>query len=145
MALLADQTEPAVDFLQLNFQIFGAPGPGDETGGGWLDRILAPFRRIIETSGEIRAFSTPGAVITTAWPYVFAFAGLILFAMLLWGSMEIMFGAATPKSAESGKSRITYAIIGFVLLFSVFWIGQIIQQIFGINFGIAAGGGAVTP
>jgi hypothetical protein len=80
--------------------------------------------------------TSPGGIITAGWPYLFAIAGLILFAMLTWGALEIQFGAADTKSAESGKKRITNAVIGFVLLFSVFWLGQIVQQIFGLNFGV---------
>jgi len=126
------EPEPAVDFLQFNREVFAEP----ENGGGTIFHDFLNRIRVMDADGRIEGFETPGAFISTAWPYIFGIAGIILFAMLLWGSMEIMFGAATPKSAESGKTRITYAIIGFVILFMVFWIGQIIQQIFGINFGL---------
>jgi len=135
MANCVNPTDPegAVNFLEFNCEIFGREEV--RTPFPWLDNLLN-YARAVETSGEVEGFSTPGAIISSAWPFIFGIAGLILFAMLLWGSMEIMFGAATPKSAESGKTRITYAIIGFIIIFMVFWIGQIIQQIFGINFGI---------
>src|SRR5690606_34186160 len=122
-----------------NSEIFGAP---DANTGNPLGNLFLNFLRDLQTTGEVKGFETPGGIISSAWPYLFAIAGLILFGMLLWGSMEVMFGAATPKSAEAGKTRITQAIIGFVLLFMVFWIGQIIQQIFGLNF---LGGTPSTP
>lgn len=84
-------------------------------------------------------FQSPGAIITQSWPYVFGLAGLVLFVMLVWGSMEIMFGAGDPKSAENGKKRITYAVLGFVLLFASFWIAQIIERVFGLSLGLGSG------
>lgn len=117
------EEEPAVDIWQFNSQIWNVTG----------DR---PTPDVHQTATLMNRLRTPGGFITEAWPYLFATAGLILFAMLVWGALEIQFGAATPKSAESGKQRITNAVIGFVLLFSVFWMGQLIQQIFGLNFAV---------
>lgn len=129
----------AVDILNLNRYIWGLD-PDQISGPGSISNRGA----VVRADGSIEGLSNPGNLITEAWPYLFAIAGLILFGMLLWGSMEVMFGAATPKSAESGKKRITNAIIGFVLLFCVFWIGQIIQQIFGLNF-LGTASGTPTP
>jgi len=117
------EDEPAVDIWQFNSQIWNVTG----------DR---PTPDVHQTATLMNRLRTPGGFITEAWPYLFATAGLILFALLVWGALEIQFGAATPKSAESGKQRITNAVIGFVLLFSVFWMGQLIQQIFGLNFAV---------
>lgn len=99
-----------------------------------LNRTIFDDPSVTKTKYGI--FETPGGIITAAWPYLFAIAGLILFGMLMWGALEIQFGAADLKSAESGKKRITQAVIGFILLFSTFWMGQIIQQIFGLNFAV---------
>lgn len=95
---------------------------------------------IWEASGEevsgVGDLSTPGGVLTAAMPYLFSIAGLILFVMIVWGAFEIMTGATDPKSAENGKKRITAAVTGFLLLFLSYWIGQIIQYVFGLNFGL---------
>ncbi len=79
---------------------------------------------------------TPSSIFNDAMPYLFSIAGLILFVMLVWGAFEIMMGAGDPKNAESGKKRITAAVTGFILLFLSYWIGQVIQYIFGLNFGL---------
>ncbi len=76
--------------------------------------------------------STPGGIVSRLLEFAFPLAGLILFAMLVWGGFEIILGAANKKSVDSGKQRITSAIIGFLLLFSSYWITQIIEVIFGI-------------
>lgn len=85
------------------------------------------------TVNHIR-FQTPGGFLTLLIPYLFTFAGLILFVMILWGGFEMLMGAADSKAQEAGKQRITAAVIGFMLLFVSYWIAQIIQYIFGVNF-----------
>lgn len=89
--------------------------------------------------GEKRSFfsfDSPGKFLTELYPWLLSLGGLILFVMLIWGAFEIMLGANDAKSAENGKKRITSALIGFGILFAAFWIGQIMQVIFGINIGI---------
>lgn len=123
----------SVSFYDLNDAIFNE---GGERCNGVFQSIWCRITTII----DYRKFLTPGSLISTAFPYLFAIAGLILFVMIVWGGLEIMMGAASAKSADSGKQRITSAIIGFFILFSVFWIGQIVQIIFGLNIGLGGWG-----
>lgn len=118
-----------VSFWELNQAIFNE---GGDQCNGFFQAIVCN----IQTGQEFGRFLTPGSIISTAMPYLFGIAGTILFVMIVMGGIEIMMGAGNPKSAENGKNRITSAIIGFALLFSAFWIGQIVQIIFGINIGL---------
>lgn len=122
-----------VSFYALNDAIFNE-------GGEQCTGFFQSLGCILNGLTDYGRFITPGSFISTAFPYLFAIAGLILFVMIVWGGLEIMLGASNPKSAESGKQRITSAIIGFFLLFSVFWIGQIVQIIFGLNIGLGGWG-----
>lgn len=76
--------------------------------------------------------STPGGIVSRILLFAFPTAGLILFVMLVWGGFEILATAATAKSVEAGKQRITAAFVGFILLFCSYWIMQIIEEIFGL-------------
>jgi hypothetical protein len=103
---------------------------------------LSDFTKAVWDNGGVPVnlggplLTTPGGIITRALPYLFSIAGIILFIMLMWGGFEVFFGATDPKSAESGKQRITNALVGFGLLFSVYWIAQILQVLFGISLGV---------
>jgi hypothetical protein len=64
--------------------------------------------------------------------FAFPIAGIILFLMIVWGGFEMVTGATNAKSMDAGKQRITAAVIGFILLFSSYWLMQIIETVFGL-------------
>jgi len=88
---------------------------------------------VIEGSANAEAFKTPGGVISQALLFAFPIAGMILFVMILWGGFEMLAGATSSKGKDSGKQRITAAIIGFFLLFLSYWMARIVGYVFGID------------
>ena len=92
------------------------------------------------TSGEAKDellgadnYLTPANLINRVLKFLFPLAGMILFVMLLWGGFEILGQAATKKSMDAGRQRITAAILGFLLLFASYWLLQIVELIFGVK------------
>lgn len=83
---------------------------------------------LINSDGSLN----PAGVINRALAFLFPIAGLILFVMLVWGGFEMLTGAASKKSLDSGKQRITAALIGFLLLFASYWIVQLVEAITGV-------------
>lgn len=77
--------------------------------------------------------TTPGGIISRALVFAFPLAGIVLFVMLVWGGFEMLSGAASKKSLDAGKQRITAAIIGFILLFTSYWIIKIVEVIFDLK------------
>jgi hypothetical protein len=77
--------------------------------------------------------STPRGIISRALTFAFPLGGIILFVMIVWGGFEMLSGAATKKSLDAGRERVTAAIIGFILLFSSYWIVQIVEAVFGVR------------
>jgi hypothetical protein len=76
---------------------------------------------------------TIGSFVSAALPYLYTFGGIIFFGMIVWGGFEMLAGANEPKSQEQGKQRITAAAIGFLLLFTSYWIAQLLQIVFGVT------------
>ena len=99
--------------------------------------LLNPLKQL--SSGEAKDdFFTDGAVtpaniINRVMKFLFPIAGMILFVMLIWGGFEILGQAATKKSMDAGRQRITAAIGGFFLLFISYWLMQLIEVIFGVK------------
>lgn len=81
----------------------------------------------------VQQFSTPGGIVSRILLFSFPIAGLILFVMSVWGGFEILAGAHNKKSMDAGRQRVTAAIVGFLLLFSSYWIAQIVEYIFGLS------------
>lgn len=77
--------------------------------------------------------STVADIINLFIPSVLVLAGLILFAMLLFGGFTMLTGAANKESQEKGKKMVTSALTGFFVIFLAYWIAQILQVIFGIG------------
>lgn len=74
----------------------------------------------------------PSGVINRALNLLFPLAGIALFVMIVWGGFEMLTGAAKKQALDSGKQRITAALIGFTLLFASYWLAQIIEAITGV-------------
>ncbi len=62
-------------------------------------------------------------------------AGIILLFLLIAGGVGIISGAGKndPKAIESGKKTATSALIGFVVVFSAYWIVKLVESITGLN------------
>jgi len=84
-------------------------------------------------AGLAQTLSTPAGIINRALVFAFPLAGMILFVMLLYAGFQIVAGAANKKALDEGKQRATSALIGFLLLFSAFWIVQLLEVIFNIS------------
>jgi len=94
------------------------------------------FERINAAMAEIGfnfAYSSLGDIISALLPYIFVLAGLILFAFLIWAGFEFLTSAGDPEKVKAAQSKLTSAIIGFIIIFAAYWIAQILQIIFGVG------------
>ena len=84
-------------------------------------------------SGPVNWATDIGKVINKAVPFVFAFAGLGLLLMLLSAGFDYLTSAGDEKKLETAKQRLTYALVGFLIIFTAFWLVQIAAKIFGLT------------
>ena len=76
---------------------------------------------------------TLGQIISSLVPYLFVIAGLLLLLYLIFGGFGLLTSRGDPKAVASAKERITFAVVGFVIVFASYWIVQIVGQILGIE------------
>lgn len=76
---------------------------------------------------------TLGAVIGNAIPFIFAFAGIALLVMLIFGGFGLLTSTGDSKKIESSQKQITYAIVGFLVVFVSYWIVQLVGRIFNLS------------
>lgn len=86
---------------------------------------------LYKTFGDLfshRPGGPPGAI-----PFIFAFAGIGLLLMLINAGFNFLTSAGDPKKLEMGKQRLTYAIVGFLVIFTAYWAVQLAGIIFGVE------------
>ena len=88
---------------------------------------------VISGPDGFNAGNTLGDVIGKTVPYLFVFSGIALLLMLIFGGFSLLTSGGDPKQLESGKQKITYSIIGFIIVFLAFWAVQLIAWIFNIQ------------
>lgn len=82
--------------------------------------------------GPLASNTTIGGVVSAAVPFIFIFAGTGLFLMLIAGGFDFLTSAGDPKKLDQGRQRLTYAVVGFIIIFAAFWIVQAAGIIFGL-------------
>lgn len=74
-----------------------------------------------------------GAIVGESLKYIFAVAGILLLIYLIFGGFQYLTSAGDPKKAQEAQSKITQAVIGFVIIFASYWIVQMIAAVFGLE------------
>jgi hypothetical protein len=74
----------------------------------------------------------PLRLISTILPNLYVIAGLLLLLYLLFAGVLVVFTAGSAEQTQQGRQAITNAIIGFLLIFTSYWIIQTIQYMTGI-------------
>ncbi len=81
-----------------------------------------------------------GGIVNEFITFFFPIAGLLLLLYLIYGGYKMMVSAGDPKAAQSAKSVITTALIGFIIIFLSYWIVKIIGSALGIDQITGTGG-----
>ena len=83
--------------------------------------------------GKFSADATIADIVNAAVPYVFTFAGLLLLIYLIYGGYGLMTSGGDPKKTAAAREKITYALVGFLVVFTAFWVTQILARILGLE------------
>ncbi len=104
-----------------------------------MEKVLAQSLKIgggtqtYTVQGSLGGSVTISSLVTKAFPYIFAIAGIGLLLMIIAAGFTLMTSAGDAKKMESGKNRLTYAIVGFLVIFTAFWIVQLLGTMFGVE------------
>jgi len=64
---------------------------------------------------------------------IFFAAGIALLFYLITSGLSMMTSRGDPRALEAAKARLTYAVYGFIIVFTAYWIVQIIGFLLGLN------------
>lgn len=83
--------------------------------------------------GPLTGNPTIGSILSNALPIVIGLAGLGLLLMLISAGYTFMTSAGDAKKMEQGKQQLTFAIVGFLIVFGAYWVVQILGIMFGTS------------
>ncbi len=63
-------------------------------------------------------------------------AGIAVLFLFIYGGFKIITGAGSsdPRSAGQGKQAVTYAVIGFIIVFTAYWVIRLTETLLGDRF-----------
>lgn len=76
-----------------------------------------------------------GKLVSVILSNAYIIAGVLLLILLLVGGFKMIRSAGSKDAQEvaSARSTLTYAIIGFLLIFVSYWIIQVIEAVTGLT------------
>lgn len=81
-----------------------------------------------------KKFGTLASLLNVIIPNIFLLAGVILFFLLIVGGFGVIAGAGSgdPGQTEKGKKAVTYALLGFAIIFLSWWVVKIVEVVTGV-------------
>ncbi|MBI3290137.1 hypothetical protein HYZ78_01945 [Candidatus Microgenomates bacterium] len=84
-------------------------------------------------------FKTPfadfGSLVSVVVSNLYVIAGIVILFLIIFGGFGIISGAGSgdQQKTAQGKQALTSAIIGFLIIFTSYWIIQLIELITGLS------------
>ena len=93
-----------------------------------------PAGAFTSTGGVINLNNTDlGTIVSSILPYIYVFAGLALFVMLIWGGITLMTAAGDPAKSKDGYGKLSAGLIGFLIIFVSYFVVQVVEVVLGIK------------
>jgi hypothetical protein len=73
------------------------------------------------------------AIISAVYPYIFTIAGLLMLFFIILSGYKYMVAGSDVKALETAKKNLTYAIVGFLVIFASYWVVAAIGSALGIH------------
>ena len=72
-----------------------------------------------------------GQLFTSIIPNILIFAGVIFFILTVFAGISMLTsaGSGDAHASEKTKNFLTYSVVGLVIIFSAYWILQIVNYI----------------
>lgn len=132
--LLASTQSCIQDCLKVSGNTFGECSAGCGGGNvipGISNPALGPsLQNIFTSSGGVGFFQT---LLPNFVTLALIIGAIIFFFMLVIGAIQWISSGGDKAAIEAARGRITQALVGIVVLFSVFAIIKLIEVFFGIH------------
>lgn len=80
-----------------------------------------------------QVFASPASFINILLPTAYVVSGLVILFLFVFGGLSIIMAGDNQKGVDKGKEAIKSAVIGFLIIFTAYWIIQIIEIVIGVQ------------
>jgi len=86
-------------------------------------------------TSKFQSLSSIGELVSLFLNTAFVLSGLILLFFFIMGGIGMISsaGESDPQKAEQAKKTISSAVLGFVIVFTSYWIVKLISSLLGID------------
>ncbi len=98
-------------------------------GAGGIN--LGDCLQLSDSTKVSELYTTPASLVQLIIRNMFPISGVVIFVMLFLAGFKFI--TKGKDGMEDAKKIITSTIIGFLIMFSAYWIAQIISLLTGIN------------
>ena len=79
------------------------------------------------------AIENIGSLISSVIGVALILAGILVFAMLVWGGVQWIMSGGDKAKTEEARNRITAALVGLAIVASAWAIMKLVEYFFGLN------------
>ena len=120
---LNNDTRINEDDVLLARQCFGINQPGQPG-------VIPPAQLPESPTGNFTAGGLVGQLVSKILPIVLGLAGFLTVIIIVISGIQFITSSGNPEAAASARSRLIFALVGFVIIILAFAITQIIDRIF---------------
>lgn len=102
---------------------------GCDPGAGGID--LGTCLKLNNDVPIKELYDNPAFLINLIVRNLFVAAGIILFLLFILAGYKFLMGG--KKGTEEAKTIATNAILGFIIMFTAYWIVQLVKILFGVE------------
>jgi len=85
-------------------------------------------------SGDNTGAKIIGSLLGNIFNVMIIAGAVILIIMIIWSGIAIIGGSGDKDRVQNAQKRLTYSIVGFVILICVFAIANFVGGFFGLNW-----------
>lgn len=117
-------------------KLFGLVGQahasGCTPGEGGVD--LGNCLRLANETPVSSVYNNPAVLVNLIVKNLFVVAGVLIFMLILYAGFK--FVQSGPDGKQDAQKILTSAVVGAIVMFSAYWIVQIIGVVTGIDMGL---------
>lgn len=84
-------------------------------------------------AGGLFSFGTLEELIAVIIRMILIIAGILVFGFMLFGGIQYISSGGDKLQAQQARDKITYAIIGLIIIVAAYAVARVMEVVLGIN------------